>query len=202
MTWSIKDNYPNYLRVGECVQTAFFVNMWVYCQHHGPDVLLPPLQRDGPSRCSQSIGLMMHKVSGQCPPPRPHNNTAATHTAGALIWLSTQPLLATRRSVLLLRPPPCFLFVSWRPRCVISHKLTMLHISYLSRSPSPARLCHDNQYYFFFFWKRSAVMVTLPLFPLIYSQFLAASLSLESKWALLHQNHAAWFLKALVLTSQ
>lgn len=44
-------------------------------------------------------------------------------------------------------PPLCFHFLSWRPWCVISHKLTMLHTSYLRRSPSPVRACHDNQYF-------------------------------------------------------
>ena len=113
--------------------------MWV-CQM-SPDLPPPPLHSKSSSWCSFSTSLMMHKVSVAAPPPPPiHMQQPPTLWFGSFS-ISTALQKNTLLAVSRVR------FHAWSPWCVISHKLTKLHMSYLSRSPNPGWPCHDNQHF-------------------------------------------------------
>lgn len=139
----------------------------LYCV---PDVYSAP--NDSYAWCSQSTCLMMHKVSIPSSPQHTHTHAAALLASDLPVHTSSLPALQRNMHVkqLLSYPLPLFQFHSWRPWCVISHKLTVPRISYLSRSPSLGWACHDNQY---FSEKHAEILFSV--------FFLSVSLSLKSK---------------------
>ena len=165
--------------------------MWVYRPVLCARCLLCSPHSDGSAWCSQSTCLMMHKVSVPPSPQHTHTHTPThththTHSSPSALWFACPHVLPSSsseehtHSTTPVRPPPLFHFHSWRPWCVISHKLTMPRIGYLSRSPSPRWACHDNQY----FSEKHAGIYSL--FFLLHSQWLSVSLSLKSKRAFLY----------------